>query len=153
MPTFTVTTPIRAPLELCFDLARDLELHVRSFAHTGERMVEGPGGRFIELGQRVTWEARHFGVLQRLTAEITAFERPCHFQDTMRRGAFARFVHDHHFAREGDLTVMRDVVDFASPLGPLGRLVDALVMTRYLRALIIGRAAVIRAEAERLGSG
>lgn len=150
MPVFTVTTPIRAPLEVCFDLSRDLELHVRSFGHTGERIVEGPGCRLIELGQRVTWEARHFGVRQRLTAEITAFDRPRYFQDTMRRGAFARFQHDHHFAREGELTLMRDVIDFASPLGPLGRVVDALVLTRYLRNLIAGRAAVIRAEAERV---
>lgn len=153
MPTFTVTTAIRAPLELCFDLSRDLELHVRSFAHTGEKLVDGPGCRLIELGQRVTWEARHFGVRQRLTAEITAFDRPRHFQDTMRRGAFARFVHDHHFVRDGELTVMRDVVDFASPLGLLGRLVDAILMTRYLRALITGRAAVIRTEAERCAGG
>jgi|GEM_PF-7060361 len=37
MITFTVTTPIRAPIESCFDFARDIGFHVRSLAHTGER--------------------------------------------------------------------------------------------------------------------
>jgi hypothetical protein len=44
---------------------------------------------------------------------------------------------------------MRDIVEFRSPLGPLGAIVDVLVMRRYLRRLLAERAGAIKAEAER----
>lgn len=149
MATITVSTTVRAPQEVCFDAARDLDLHVKSLAHTGERAVAGRTSGLIEPGEEVTWEARHFGVRQRFTSRITAFDRPRYFQDTMVRGAFASFVHDHYFEVEGELTVMRDVLAFRSPLGFLGRIVDLLVMTRYLRRLIEQRNEVIRRWVER----
>ena len=49
------------------------------------------------MGEEVTWSAKHFGVRQRLTSRITAFERPRRFRDSLVRGAFARFDHDHIF--------------------------------------------------------
>lgn len=39
MPTITLVTEIHAPIGLCFDLCRDLEVHTRTVAHTGERLV------------------------------------------------------------------------------------------------------------------
>jgi ligand-binding SRPBCC domain-containing protein len=66
----------------------------------------------------------------------------------MVRGAFARFDHDHFFAADGDVTVMRDVFDFTSPLGPLGRLFDALVLTRHMRAFLRARNEELRRIAE-----
>ncbi len=44
---------------------------------------------------------------------------------------------------------MIDEVTFRSPLGPLGWLVDCLILTGYLRRLLIGRGEAIRCEAER----
>jgi ligand-binding SRPBCC domain-containing protein len=103
-------------------------------------------------GQEVTWEATHLGVRQRLTARITAFDRPRHFRDSQIRGAFARFDHDHFFEDQNGSTVMRDVFDFASPLGLLGRFVDRLFLRAYMRRFLIDRAAVIKAVAEELQS-
>lgn len=139
-----------APASVCFDLARDIDFHVRSLEHTGERVVAGVTTGLIELGESVTWEARHLGVRQRLTSKITALDSPHHFRDTMTQGAFKRFAHDHIFERQGDITVMRDVIDFASPGGPLGWVFDRLFLANYLRKLIADRATVIRLEAERL---
>lgn len=60
----------------------------------------------------MTWEATHFGVRQRLTSHITAFDRPRHFRDSMVAGAFRRFDHDHWFDADGrGGTVMRDAFD------------------------------------------
>ena len=39
--TIELTTDIGAPIERVFDLARDLDLHARSMAHTGERAIAG----------------------------------------------------------------------------------------------------------------
>lgn len=87
MPVIKLTTEIQAPLERAFDLARSVELHIASTAHTGERAVAGVTSGLMALGQEVTWRARHFGTWQHLTSRITAFVRPFHFRDSMVRGA------------------------------------------------------------------
>ncbi len=148
MATIELVTLILAPKERCFDLSRSVELHVASTKHTGERAVAGVTSGLLQLGEEVTWSARHFGVRQKLTSRITAFERPVHFRDSMVAGAFRRFDHDHFFTARGDATEMRDVFDFESPLGPLGRIADALVLTRYLRGLLERRNEMIKHAAE-----
>lgn len=100
------------------------------------------------MGESVTWEARHLGVRQRLTSEVTAFDRPTYFRDEMTAGAFRSFGHDHRFDARSGGTVMTDAVAFRSPLGPLGWLVDYLFMAGYLRRLLEGRSQAIKREAE-----
>jgi ligand-binding SRPBCC domain-containing protein len=148
MALFRIVTEIAAPIELCFDLARDIDFHTRSLEDTGERAVAGRTTGLIELGESVTWEARHFGVRQRFTAKVTVFDRPKHFRDEMTSGAFRTFAHDHLFDSRDELTVMTDEVVFRSPFGPLGWLVDRLFMAGYLRRLLIGRCQTIKFEAE-----
>jgi ligand-binding SRPBCC domain-containing protein len=64
------------------------------------------------------------------------------------RGAFRRFDHDHFFSQQGEITIMRDVFDFQSPLGIFGRIADYLVLTRYLRYFLTTRNATIKQAAE-----
>lgn len=94
------------------------------------------------------WRARHFGVWQHLTGRVTAFDRPYHFRDSMVRGAFKSFDHDHQFETRDGITVMTDRFAFVSPLGPLGRLADALFLKRYMTRFLKVRAQVIKATAE-----
>lgn len=148
MPVIEIETEIHAPIERVFDLSRSIDLHVASTAHTGEQAVAGVTSGLIGLDQEVTWRAKHFGVWQRLTSRITAFERPTHFRDSLVQGAFQRFDHDHYFAQKGEFTVLRDVFDFVSPLGLLGRIVDSLILTRYMRDLLVVRNDVIKQAAE-----
>ena len=149
MVTIRVVTLIRAPMQRCFDAARDLDLHTRSLAHTNEVAVAGRTSGLIEMGEEVTWRGRHFGITQHFTSRITAFDPPRHFQDSMQRGAFKSFVHDHFFESAGDVTTMTDVLAFSAPLGILGRIAEKLVLTRYLERLLASRGAAIREEAER----
>jgi ligand-binding SRPBCC domain-containing protein len=150
MATIQLITTIAAPVERCFDAARDLDLHLRSMAHTGERAIAGRTSGLIELGESVTWKARHFGVQQRLTSLITAMDRPWHFRDEMTAGAFRELAHDHWFESRDGGTRMVDEVRFRSPYGLVGRLVDWTFMARYLRRLIEGRNLAIKSEAEKL---
>jgi ligand-binding SRPBCC domain-containing protein len=145
----TLETRIKAPPEVCFDLSRDLDLHVRTMQHTGEQAIAGRTTGLIELDEEVTWQARHFGVVHHHTSRITRYDRPEHFRDSMTRGRFARFEHDHLFEPDGAGTIMRDIIDFQSPLGVLGSIVDAVVLRRYLMGLIQQRNRVIQCEAER----
>jgi len=148
MVTIRVVTLIRAPMQRCFDAARDLDLHTKSLAHTNEVAVAGRTSGLIEMGEEVTWRGRHLGVTQHFTSKITAFDPPRHFQDTMQRGAFKSFVHDHYFESTGDVTTMTDLLAFSAPLGILGRIAEKLVLTRYLERLLESRGAAIRDEVE-----
>ena len=148
MPVIDITTKINAPIQRVFDLSRSVDLHAASTAHTGERAVGGVASGLMSLGQEVTWRARHLGIWQHLTSRITAFDPPVHFRDSLVRGAFRHFDHDHFFAERGATTVMRDVFEFTSPLGVLGRLADFLFLTRYMRNLLLTRNELIRVTAE-----
>lgn len=148
METIIVETCIRGSLQACFDAARDLDLHQKSFPNTDEKAVGGRTSGLIGLGERVTWRARHFGVRQHFTSEITAFDAPRHFRDTMVRGAFKSFAHDHYFLVQDDGTLMRDVLVFSAPLGPLGIIAERLVLRRYLERLLVERAAILKKAVE-----
>ena len=149
MPRIELVTTIHAPAERAFDLARSIDLHAASTASTGERAVAGKISGLFGPGDVVTWRARHFGVWQRLTSRMSDYDRPRHFRDTMVRGAFRRFDHDHFFTASGaGETVMRDVFDFDAPLGPLGRLANLLFLTRYMRKFLLIRNAALKAVAE-----
>jgi len=140
MPRIVLVVDIAAPIERCFDLCRSIDAHVQSAAATGERAVAGVTTGLMRLGETVTWEARHFGVRQRLTSRITAYDRPRHFRDSQVRGAFARFDHDHEFEPLPDgRTRMRDVFDYTAPLGLLGRLADSLFLAAYMRRFLEAR--------------
>lgn len=151
MPRFRIITVIAAPIHVCFDLARDIDFHTRSLEGTGERAVGGRTTGLIGLGESVTWEARHLGIRQRLTAEVTVLDCPNYFRDVMTAGAFDSFAHDHRFEVRDGHTVMTDEVEFKSPFGPIGWLVDRLFMTDYLRRLLEDRGQAIKREAESVG--
>ena len=149
MPVITLRTLIHAPIERCFDLSRDIDLHIRSTAQTGEVAVAGVTTGLISLGEEVTWEARHFGVRQRLTTRITAYDRPAYFRDSQVRGAFKRFDHDHRFETlSTGATLMRDIFDYESPLGLLGILADHVFLENYMRSLLKRRNSVLKEVAE-----
>ena len=144
MSRVVVETFINAPPERCFDLARSVDLHLRSTAATGERVVAGKASGLLGAGDRVTWEARHLGWRHRLSVEITAFDRPRMFRDEQIKGPFRRLHHDHVFERVGERTKMTDVFEFSTALVPF----DALVLAPYLRRFLRRRASAIRDAAE-----
>ena len=153
MPRIAIEIKVQASPERCFDLARDLDLHIKSLDHTGERAVAGKTTGLIGIGEQVTWRGRHFGVVQEHTSRITAFDPPRHFRDEMTRGRFRLFCHDHYFEPSAEGTRMIDVLEFESPWGVLGKLVNRLFLTGYLERLLRTRGAVIKraAETEDLG--
>ena len=148
MPTIEIRTVIHAPPERCFDLARSVELHTLSTSSTGERAIAGRTSGLMELGDEVTWRARHLGVWQTLTSRITVFDRPRRFRDSMVRGAFSRFDHDHEFDIDGAGTVMTDRFDYEAPLGLLGRIAEIAFLNAYMRRFLQERCDVVKRVAE-----
>lgn len=149
MPLIKLETEINAPVERVFDLARCIDLHVETMRKHEEKAVEGITGGLINLNEWVTWEATHFGVRQKLTSKITAFDRPNYFRDEMQKGAFKAFSHEHFFEEiENAKTLMRDIFDYESPLGALGKIADALFLEKYMTRLLEERNLLIRKIAE-----
>jgi ligand-binding SRPBCC domain-containing protein len=148
MPVITLTTAVKAPINVVFDLSRSIDLHKISTAHTNEEAVAGKTSGLIGSGESVTWRAKHFGITQYLTSKITAFDAPFSFTDEMVRGAFKSFRHDHHFTAESGITTMTDVFDYKSPCGILGKAADYLFLEKYMAGLLLKRNRIVKEYAE-----
>lgn len=105
-------------------------------SRSGERIIGGIRSGVLGLGDSVTWRARHFGLPFTMTSRITEFDPPHRFVDEQVAGPFERWWHEHTFEETDGTTTMTDVVEFASPLGPLGTLFDAVIVTRYMTRLL-----------------
>lgn len=148
MPIIRIETYIKANINLCFDLSTSIDLHKLSTAKTNEEAIAGTTSGLIKLNETVTWQATHFGVRQKLTSIISAFQKPFHFRDEQVKGAFKSFKHDHYFEQKGDLVLMTDVFDYESPFGILGKCFNKLVLTKYLTGFLTHRNNMIKEFAE-----
>ena len=148
MPIIKLETVISAPIERVFDLARCIDLHQATMLEHREKAVAGVTEGLISQGETVTWEATHFGIRQKLTSKITAFDRPRHFRDSLVSGAFARFDHDHFFEAVERKILMRDVFDYDAPLWIFGKVADALFLEKYMTKILAERNRLIKQTAE-----
>ena len=139
MALIKLETRVNAPRGRVFDLARSIDAHLVSAEGTGERAVAGRTSGLMELGDRVTWEATHFKVKQRLTIKITQMVYPEYFMDEMVRGAFAFIKHRHQFSDDQKTTIIKDEFEFGAPLGLLGRIAEILFLTSYMRRFLLAR--------------
>jgi len=148
MPTITLITTINAPIDRCFALASNIDFHSYTTANTKERAIAGVTSGQILLNQTVTWQATHFGVQQKLTSKITAFDAPYYFVDEQVKGVFKRIHHQHIFEYHNDITTMKDIFNFESPFGVLGRCFNALVLKNYMKKFLQERNVLIKQAAE-----
>ena len=150
MPVIEHQQLINAPVEVCFDLARNVDIHTQTASKTTERAVSGVTEGLLEQGDTVTWEAIHFGIKQRLAAKVTLMEKPHKFVDVMVKGAFHSFVHTHQFIEEAGGTIMIDKFQYKSPFGLIGVVVDKLFLEKYMKAFIVSRAKELKKIAENM---
>lgn len=148
MPNIVHQQFIHAPREVCFDLARDVAIHIQTTSNTKERIVGGVTEGLLQEGDTVTFEAVHFGIKQKLTAKVTMMERPYKFEDIMVKGAFHSFIHTHQFIEDAGGTVMIDTFQYKSPLGIIGVLADKLFLEKYMKDFIVTRAKALKRIAE-----
>ena len=150
MPHLEFATTIKAPPAACFDLSLSVDAHMASMGdRSNERAIAGVTAGLMRLGDTVTWRGRHFGLPFRLTSKIIEYERPVRFVDEQVRGPFRSWHHEHLFEPlPTGATKMLDRIDFRSPAGLVGVLVDRLVLTRYMSELILRRNGYLRATLE-----
>ncbi|WP_406686145.1 cell division protein [Rossellomorea vietnamensis] len=152
MPVIKHNILINAPIHLCFDLARNVDVHTETTKKTKEKAIEGVTTGLMEEGDTVTWEATHLGIKQTLTAKIIEMKKPYQFTDVMVKGAFHSFTHVHEFIASGTGTIMKDTFTYQSPLGILGVMADKMFFKKYMKNFIVTRARELKVIAERESS-
>ena len=149
MPKIELETIINSnDITIVFDLIRSIDLHKISTKKSKEEAISGKTSGLINLNETVTWQAKHLGFTQKLTSIITDFESPFFFADEMVKGAFKSFRHEHYLHQKDDEIIMKDIFEYESPLGILGKIADFLFLKRYMKNFLIERNTVIKEYAE-----
>lgn len=149
MAAITLITDINAPVDVCFNLSRDIDAHLLSMKDSKERAIAGVTTGLIKEGESVTWEAHHFGFRMRMTVMILEMKQPDYFIDVMTKGPFKMLRHEHRFEYNGISTIMTDVIEFKAPLSVLGTIAEFLFLKRYMRRLLEKRNVAIKDLAEK----
>lgn len=106
------------------------------------RVTSAPD-RIVE-GVHIAYRLKIRGVPIRWTTRIDAWEDQVRFVDSQLEGPYASWWHEHSFRADGARTVMTDRVYYAPPLGPLGRIANALFIRNELKGVFGYRAAIMR---------
>jgi ligand-binding SRPBCC domain-containing protein len=149
MPQIILSTHINAPIETCFNLARSIDLHQESMKHTSEQAIAGVRKGLIAFDESVTWKARHFGIMMKLTSRITAYQFPEMFVDEMVKGPFHSMKHRHIFECNNGHTLMVDEFEYTSPFGILGKADFFIFKKNYINVFLKQRNHVLKNVAER----
>ena len=136
---------IQAPLERCFLLSTNVVLASRS---TGLHVVLGKKSGGVAPGDSVLWRGWICGFPLVHQTVVTKYSAPTFFRDTMQRGRFKFFQHDHHFAEVDGHTFLHDKVRFSMPYGWPGRLIARKIVIPYLTRLLRRRFSILKQVAE-----
>ena len=107
--------------------------------------LRAPGPLTMRAGLLIDYDVRVLGWTTRWQSLIAEYDPPHGFRDVQIIGPSRRWDHRHRFRREDGGTAIEDVVIYEPPLGPLGGLLDVLVIRRQLTAIFDYRRARIEA--------
>lgn len=144
MPVFEKRSHIDAAPERVFAFhARPDALSLLTPPWERMRLVEKTPG--LDVGTRTVMAVRVGPIEQRIVAVHTAYDEGRMFQDTMREGPFARWVHTHTMEPDGSGgTWLVDHIEYTLPLGALGQLGGGWFVRRKLRRMFEHRHAVTK---------
>ena len=97
----------------------------------------------VRLDTRISYRLRLHGIPLGWRSRISEFVDGEKFADTMLAGPYRRWHHRHSFRAVAEGVEMLDTVDYALPLGVLGRTAHALFIRRQLERIFDFRAARI----------
>ncbi|MDT7689263.1 MAG: hypothetical protein QOE46_2022 [Acidobacteriota bacterium] len=105
----------------------------------------------LHVGSMAVVETRMFGLVRvRWVARHTAYDPPRMFEDVQVEGPFKSWRHRHTIEPHEKGAMLRDEVDFETPLGGLGRLFAPLLVEPRLGRLFEFRHRVTREWCERV---
>ena len=145
MRCYTLRTEqiVPAPLERVFDFfSRPENLEQITPANLYFSILT-PHPIKMRVGALIDYRIRIRGVPQRWRTLISYYDPPHCFIDEQLRGPYAKWVHRHTFARVEGGTRIADEVQYAMPLGAIGRLVHWAFVRRELETIFAFRTACI----------
>lgn len=148
MTTINLSTKIKAPIAIIFDLSRNSDVHKLSTAKSNETAIDGVTSGLINEGETVTWCGNHFGIYFTHKSIISAMKIPNYFVDEMVEGKFKSFKHEHTFIEENRFVIMKDKIQYQTPYGIFGKLFDVLLLKKHLTNFILERNKVLKELAE-----
>ena len=86
-------------------------------------------------GTLIDYRLSLLGIPFQWRTRIESFEPPHRFTDLQERGPYKRWHHTHEFSEQDGGTWMVDRVEYQLPLGPIGRLANALFVQRQLKQI------------------
>jgi len=88
-------------------------------------------------GVRIEYRIKWLGLSLAWVSRISDWRPGVGFQDAQERGPYRSWVHTHSFEEDagGFGVTMRDRVEYALPLGVLGRVANALVVRKQLEKI------------------
>jgi ligand-binding SRPBCC domain-containing protein len=132
MITIRLTTWVNAPMERCFRLATSVPFNRATKPASAEEDA-------FEVGDTFDRSAWYLGLHVSHTSRIEEIRPFTYFKEVMVDGGFRRFEHEHHFTPMDDGTRVRSEVRFSAGMGPLGLLLERVLLRRYVMKLLMKR--------------
>jgi ligand-binding SRPBCC domain-containing protein len=148
MPQIHLTTFIAAPVERVFDLSRSIDLHKHSMTKHKEEPIGALINGLVKEADEITWKAHHLFKTRVLKTKITVFDKPNSFTDEQVSGDFSSMKHQHFFKPVENGTIMIDIFSFEAPYGFIGRILNKLYLSNYMKRLLEERNKHIKEIAE-----
>ena len=148
MPTIHLTTFVAAPVNVVFDLSRNIDLHRQSMSAYREEAVAGTRFGLIEKDETVTWKAKHFFKNRLLRVKIADMKKHEQFTDEQVEGDFKMMKHEHYFKPCDNGTILIDLFHYEIPYGLFGQWFNNLYLTKYMKRFLEQRNNTIKEYAE-----
>ncbi len=137
------TVRINAPIEKVFHFHDDTRNLLKITPPDIKVSIETMGSP--GLGYEVTLKVRQFMVfVMRWHVKITVYEPPVLMVDEQVSGPFRTWKQTRRLRQVVGGTELTDIVEYEAPFGPLGRIVNALVIRRQIEKMFTYRQATTK---------
>ncbi len=144
MAVFESRTPLPCNAERAFSfLTRPANM--KAIAPPDLDMVFVTAPEVIELGSKLVFKVRGFGIVQEFEHEIVGFEPQVSFREKMLRGPLPKWTHDYILEpADNDLVVLINRIEFEPPGGMLGMIVTEARVKDQLQEGHLHRSAALQ---------
>jgi ligand-binding SRPBCC domain-containing protein len=134
MPVFETDVTVSCSPERAFDfLVRPANLLLVSPPEFHLKLIEAP--ERLALGSRIIFQGSKFGIPQKITNEVTAFEDGTSFTDWQVAGPFGKFEHTHRVEADGAGSRLLDRIEYEAPGGLVGLFLTNDKIRQHLESL------------------
>jgi ligand-binding SRPBCC domain-containing protein len=138
MPVITQSTSIEcSPKELFQFLTKPA--NIISVSPEMPSLIFHSPGLLLGKGQTINFDLSYGLFKLSWISKITKFEPYSFIEDTQVDGPFKKWIHRHRFQEQGKKTIIEDEIDYTIGLGPLGKVMDSLIIRYQIEAFFKNR--------------